>query len=120
MVSPPDGDMAAYVASLEKLAARAPADAIYYPTHGAPIPDPAAHVRALIDHRHAREAQIADCLAAGIDTIPAMVARLYADADARLHPAAARSVLAHLIRMVGEGRATCDGPPTATARYRRG
>ncbi|MBN9570825.1 MAG: hypothetical protein J0H30_07175, partial [Alphaproteobacteria bacterium] len=53
--------------------------------------------------------QILACLRDGVNTIPAMVARMYADVDKRLHPAASRSVLAHLIQLVGEGRVTKAG-----------
>ncbi len=116
IVSPPDGDMLAYMNSLEKLRARG--EARYYPTHGAPIEEPGPFVDALIAHRQEREVQIAACLTAGIGHIPDMVARMYADVDARLHPAAARSVLAHLVHMVATGRAACDGAPGADSGYR--
>jgi glyoxylase-like metal-dependent hydrolase (beta-lactamase superfamily II) len=115
VVTPPDGDMAAYMASLRKLLARD--DAILYPTHGAPITDPKPFLRAYIDHRLEREAQIIACLRDGIETIPEMVARMYADVDKRLHPAAARSVLAHLIQLAGEGRVVVEGTGSG-ARYR--
>lgn len=102
IVSPPDGDMAAYMASLERLLARD--DRIYYPTHGPAIVDPKAHVRALIAHRRAREAQILDALAGGEGRIVEMVPKLYRDVDLSLHPAAARSVLAHLLDLEARGR----------------
>jgi glyoxylase-like metal-dependent hydrolase (beta-lactamase superfamily II) len=107
VVTPPDGDMAAYMASLRKLLARD--DEVLYPTHGAPITAPKPFIQAYIDHRLAREAQIVACLKDGQDTIPAMVARMYADTDKRLHPAASRSVLAHLIQMEQEGKVVRDG-----------
>jgi glyoxylase-like metal-dependent hydrolase (beta-lactamase superfamily II) len=103
VVTPPDGDMTAYMASLRKLLARD--DRMLYPTHGAPVTEPHAFIQAYIDHRLEREAQILACLRDGVDTIPAMVARMYVDVDKRLHPAAARSVLAHLIQLVGGGKA---------------
>ena len=123
VVSPPDGDMRAYMASLERLTARD--DAVYYPTHGAPIGgphdalkrNPQDFVRALIGHRRDREAQILARLAAGDRTIPEMVAAMYADVDKRLHPAAAHSVFGHLIAMTAEGRVVADGPATPGARY---
>ena len=118
VVSPPDGDMAAYIASLAKLARRG--ERVYYPTHGAPIRDPAPYLAELIAHRHERERQIADCLRRGIDTIAAMVEVIYAGLDRRLHRAAGRSVLAHLIDMVAGGRASCDGQPAIESRYRTG
>lgn len=112
VVAPPDGDMAAYMASLDKLLARA--EQVYYPTHGPAIPDAHGHVRRLIAHRRERERQVLDALEAGEGRIPEMVADLYREVDPRLHPAAARSVLAHLIdlerrrlvRQEGDGRWT--------------
>ncbi len=116
VVSPPDGDMYAYMTSLQKLTARS--EGIYYPTHGAPITDPLPYVAALLAHRHDREEQILACLADGITHIPDMVARMYADIDQRLHRAAGRSVLAHLIHMVETGRVACDDKPAAESPYR--
>ncbi len=102
VVAPPDGDMATYMASLDKLRARQ--DAIYYPAHGPAVTDPQAHLQRLIDHRHGRERQILDHLAAGEGRIPDMVADIYRDVDPRLHPAAGRSVLAHLIDLEARGQ----------------
>lgn len=102
VVSPPDGDMAHYIASCRKLLTRD--DAVLYPTHGAPINAPVAFITQLIAHRLEREAQIVACVRDGLSDIPAMVARLYADVDAGLHRAAARSVLAHLIALERDGR----------------
>ncbi len=116
VVSPPDGDMAAYMRSLKLLLSRP--DEIYYPTHGAPIRNPKPYVEALIRHREQREAEILACIAGGIETIPDMVARIYADVPAYLHPAAGRSVLAHLIHMAETRRVETDRPPTAGSRYR--
>jgi glyoxylase-like metal-dependent hydrolase (beta-lactamase superfamily II) len=107
VVAPPDGDMAAYMASLDKLHARN--DAIYYPAHGPAVTEPQAHVQRLIDHRHDRERQILAHVAAGEGRIPAMVADMYRDIDPRLHPAAGRSVLAHLIDLEARGRVRRSG-----------
>jgi glyoxylase-like metal-dependent hydrolase (beta-lactamase superfamily II) len=107
VVAPPDGDMAAYRASLRKLLARD--DRILWPTHGGPIRDPGRFLQAYLDHRAEREAQIVACLRENMQRVPDIVARLYADVDKRLHPAAARSVLAHLIELEHEGRVTHDG-----------
>jgi glyoxylase-like metal-dependent hydrolase (beta-lactamase superfamily II) len=115
VVAPPDGDMAAYMASLKKLLARE--DATLWPTHGGPVRNPRPFLEAYIAHRLAREAQIVASLKNGIDTIPEIVARLYADVDKRLHPAAARSVLAHLIQMTAEGRVAEERHDGVT-RYR--
>ena len=107
IVSPPDGDMADYMASLDLLMARD--DRVYYPTHGPAIETPRAHVQALIDHRRMREAQILRQIEAGEGSIPAMVDALYRDVDPALHPAAQRSVLAHLIDLQRRGRVAYDG-----------
>lgn len=114
VVTPPDGDMRAYMASLRNLLARD--DRMLVPTHGAPVKEPKPFIQAYIDHRLDREAQILACIRDGLSTIPDMVARMYADVDKRLHPAASRSVLAHLIQLVAEGRVRVDGVG-AQARY---
>jgi glyoxylase-like metal-dependent hydrolase (beta-lactamase superfamily II) len=101
VVSPPDGDMSAYMASLERLLARS--DTVYLPAHGPAVEDPQAHVARLIAHRRMRERQILAELDGGETRIEAMVPRLYADFDPRLHGAAARSVLAHLLDLERHG-----------------
>jgi glyoxylase-like metal-dependent hydrolase (beta-lactamase superfamily II) len=116
VIAPPDGDMAAYMRSLDKLLRRD--DAVYWPTHGPSIPDPKPFVRAFIAHRHERAQAILDRLAQGDEAIPAIVARVYVGLDPRLTGAAARSVLAHLVELVETGKVACDGPPTLGARYR--
>jgi len=120
IVSPPDGDMADYRASLARLAQRG--DAIYYPTHGPAITDPAAFLAGLAAHRTGREAAVLACMDAGIAEVPAMVRQIYQELDPRLHGAAGRSVLAHLIQLVDEGRAVAEGPDgaaaTISARFR--
>ena len=107
IVSPPDGDMGAYVASLEKLLGRD--DAIYYPAHGPAVDEPRKLVRGLILHRMQREAGILAELKAGEADIPSIVASLYRAVDPRLHPAAARSVLAHLIDLEARGLVVGEG-----------
>jgi glyoxylase-like metal-dependent hydrolase (beta-lactamase superfamily II) len=107
IVSPPDGDMGAYLASLEKLLGRA--DGIYYPAHGPAVDSPAKLVRGLILHRKQREAGIVAQLGEGQGTVPSIVARLYQAVDPRLHPAAERSVLAHLIDLEHRGIALQSG-----------
>ena len=116
VVSPPDGDMAAYMRSLRLLLARD--DSRYLPTHGPAIVDPQRHVTELIAHREGREAQIRACVADGVATIPEMVEIMYAAVDRSLHPAARSSVLAHAIHMVETGRLACDGPPGKRSAYR--
>ena len=101
VVSPPDGDMRAYLASLERLMARD--DAVYYPAHGEPIERPQRFVRGLIGHRKQREGQILRLLREGPQALPVMVQRMYVGLDPRLHGAAERSVLAHLIDLRTRG-----------------
>ena len=95
VVSPPDGDMAAYMHSLDKLGQRS--DALYYPAHGEPVTNPQQFVRGLGGHRKQRERQILKLVGEGVGDIEAMVPRMYKGVDERLYPAAGRSVLAHLI-----------------------
>lgn len=116
VISPPDGDMAAYMKSLRKLLPRD--DALYWPTHGPAITEPQAFVARLIAHREERERAIIACVADGLVTIPEMVARIYADVPAYLHPAAARSVLAHLVHLVETARLSTDGPAMPQSRFR--
>lgn len=101
VVSPPDGDMAAYMASLDRLMARA--DRVYYPAHGDPVDNPQRFVRGLAGHRKQREGQILRLLREGVGNIPTMVERMYVGLDPRLHGAAGRSVLAHLIDLRDRG-----------------
>lgn len=109
VISPPDGDMAAYFASLDRVKARG--YSTLWPTHGPPVTDPQPFIDAYIAHRRAREAQVLAALAQGPTTIRAMVPVLYAAVDPRLHPAAAHSLLGHVVQLVGEGRVISDGPP---------
>jgi glyoxylase-like metal-dependent hydrolase (beta-lactamase superfamily II) len=116
VIAPPDGDMAAYMNSLDKLLPRR--DAVYWPTHGPAITEPKEHVRAFIAHRREREAGIVDCLRGGVGRVDAMVERLYRGLDPSLRRAAGRSVLAHLIDLMGRGAVACDGPPSVESHYR--
>jgi len=108
VVSPPDGNMSSYMQSLEKLL-----DYdydTYWPTHGPAITETKPFVEALLAHRHERMDQIRTCLSSGPMDIPDMVKRMYADVPANLHPAAARSVYAHILHMVAEGEIKTAGP----------
>lgn len=117
VVSPPDGNMRAYMASLEKLGART--EHRYYPTHGNPIENPKPFVKSLIAHRLDREAQILACVKSGKTTIAAMVPEMYRDTPVNLHPAAGRSVFAHLLHMVEDGRLLCmDASPQMRSRFK--
>ncbi len=95
VVSPPDGDMADYMASLAKLHDRE--DRVYYPAHGPAVNKPRQLVRGMIGHRRQRESQILRLLGQGVGVIEDMVPQMYKGVDQRLWPAAGRSVLAHLI-----------------------
>jgi glyoxylase-like metal-dependent hydrolase (beta-lactamase superfamily II) len=102
VVSPPDGDMSAYIESLRVVAGRR--DDVLIPTHGPPIDRPQAFVAGLLAHRLDREAQVLAAVREGCTSIGQIVLRLYADVDQRLHQPAARSVLAHLGKLADEGR----------------
>jgi glyoxylase-like metal-dependent hydrolase (beta-lactamase superfamily II) len=101
VVFPPDGDMADYMASLDKLQRRD--DRIYYPAHGPPVTNPRQHVRGFIGHRKQRERQILSLLEAGPRTISEIVAGAYPNLDPRLVTAAGGSVLAHLLDLEARG-----------------
>jgi glyoxylase-like metal-dependent hydrolase (beta-lactamase superfamily II) len=107
VVSPPDGDMAAYMASLQKLYDRD--DRVYYPAHGPAVEKPRQLVRGMIGHRRQREAQILRELGKGPRPIPDMVEVMYKGLDPRLKGAAGRSVLAHLVDLQRQGRAAAAG-----------
>jgi glyoxylase-like metal-dependent hydrolase (beta-lactamase superfamily II) len=101
VVAPPDGSMTAYMRSLAKLQSRD--DSIYYPAHGPPVDNPQKLLRGLILHRRQREAQIIARLDAGEGQVPGLVAAMYKDLDPGLRPAAAQSVLAHLLNLEARG-----------------
>lgn len=116
IVAPPDGAMADYMASLDKLLARD--DRLYLPGHGGPVIEPGSFVRALKAHRKMRERAVIERLRAGDRTIPEMVKVIYASTDPRLHGAAALSVLAHIEDLIEQGRVATDGPPSLFGEYR--
>ena len=117
VVAPPDGDMTDYMASLDAVIGHG--FTTLWPTHGAPITDPAPFLQAYKDHRLAREAQIVARLeAAGDRTIAEMVPVLYAAVDQRLWPAASLSVLAHLIKLAKDGRVVAEPGLTLDATWR--
>ena len=102
VVAPPDGDMIAYMGSLDAVIARG--FSTIWPTHGAPITEPEPFLQAYRAHRLDREAQILGQLSAGARRISDMVPILYAAVDSRLWPAAGLSVWAHLIALERAGR----------------
>lgn len=116
VVSPPDGDMGDYYASLSKVEARD--FSMLIPTHGPPVTDVRPFLAAYRAHRLDRERQILDELAKGPRTINEMVPSMYAAVDPRLHPAAARSVLAHLIHLAKSGVVASEGEPGPLSVYR--
>ena len=108
VVVPPDGSMADYMASLARVA---DGDyAVLYPTHGAPIPEPAPFLEAYREHRLAREAKVVAALGElGSGEVGDLVARVYADTDRNLWPAASQSLLAHLLWLEAKGAARREG-----------
>ena len=116
IVSPPDGDMGDYMASLHRLAATAWRRLL--PGHGAPVEAPAERIAALIAHRQDREAQILRVLAEGPARIPALTARIYQDIPPTLMRAAERNVLAHLIDLASRNLVDAQPELTPAARFR--
>lgn len=109
LISPPDGDMGAFMASLARLAAR-PARRLY-PGHGAPVDDPAGRIAALTAHRRAREAAILAALAPAPLDLAAITARAYPETPPALRPAAERNAFAHLLDLASRNLAEPSGPP---------
>lgn len=103
VVSPPDGDMADYMRSLARLESRA--ERLFLPGHGPPLPEPARFVAALAAHRREREARVVEALSVAREaSAEALVAPVYGPTlDPRLVRGAARSLLAHLLKLRGEG-----------------
>ena len=116
VIGPPDGDMGAYLESLEKLLERD--DEVYWPTHGNPIREPHTYVRGLIEHRRERERQVVESLQTGVDQIEQLVRARYQHVSKRLWPAAARSIHAHLLDLAERGVvASSSGSHRLTDRY---
>jgi len=117
VISPPDGDMGAYMKSLELLLGRE--DEVYWPTHGKPVRETKPFVRAFIAHRREREAAILACLGDGIGLIREMVPRIYGNTiPSLLYPAAACSVFAHIIDLAERGAVAAEGAIGIGAQYR--
>lgn len=116
VVAPPDGNMQAYMDSLDKLRRRD--DNIYWPGHGGPVRDPRGYVAALAQHRRNREAAILACLAAEGSAIDKIVMQVYPDLDPSLRMAAGLTVLAHLESLVARGLVVTDKGPTLGAAFR--
>jgi glyoxylase-like metal-dependent hydrolase (beta-lactamase superfamily II) len=116
VISPPDGDMGAYYASLDRVSERG--FSTLWPTHGPPVTEVAPFLSAYRAHRQERERQILAAVAAGRQRIAQMVPEIYAAVDRRLWPAAAHSVLAHLIHLVRTGVVETEGEPGPASVYR--
>jgi len=117
IISPPDGNMTDYLASLEKLLERD--DSVYWPTHGAAIENPKPFVHAYIAHRRQRETAIIQCLEGNIGFIKDMVPVMYHDLPEPMYPAAARSVFATLLHLHQRGEVFCDSEPGLDSLYIR-
>jgi glyoxylase-like metal-dependent hydrolase (beta-lactamase superfamily II) len=116
VIAPPEGDLLDYMASLRRLLAL---DLnVILPAHGPEIGDPRALLEHYLAHREERERQVLDGLAAGPATIPMLVARIYTDVDPQLHPVAALSVEAHLLKLEREERVASEGAIPAEAVWR--
>lgn len=114
MVSPPDGDMGDYMASLERLLGRH--EAVHLPGHGPAVTNPQAHVAALLAHRRAREAAVLSAVEAGHTRAEEIVPLLYPGLAEALRRPASRSVLAHLLKLARDGRVIADQPGRDTFR----
>ncbi len=107
VVSPPQGDMSAYFASLRRLLARE--DSLYLPGHGPPITETRRFVRALLDHRVMRENAVLRALQRAPADAAGLVGAIYAGIAPALRGAAERNVMAHLLKLESEGRTVRDG-----------
>ena len=109
VIDPPEGDLSAYVASLRRMLSLEPG--ALYPGHGPVVPDGSAKLREYIDHREEREGQVLAALSGGPRTAAEIVPGIYAAYAEVFHPIAARSVLAHLLKLEAEGRVRRQGDP---------
>jgi glyoxylase-like metal-dependent hydrolase (beta-lactamase superfamily II) len=115
VIAPPEGNLADFLASLERLMQRH--DKMFLPAHGGRIQTPQRVVKAYIMHRKWREQTILACLDEGVCTVPCIVARLYGTLDAGLKEAAALSVLAHLEHLINREIVTAEGPPDWSSAF---
>lgn len=107
VITPPDGDMTDYLASLDRI--RAGNFTTLWPTHGPPIRDVDAFIGAYIAHRQERVDQILSALKTGPASIRDLTPRLYADIDSKLWPAASRSMQAAMIHLERLGQIASEG-----------
>lgn len=115
IVSPPDGDMGAYMASLKRLSAH-PAQ-MFLPGHGPEITHPSQRLKDLTEHRKSREKAILSKLDHTPRTAASVTAEVYTDIAPHLLPAAERNVLAHLIDLNEQGLVTACGPLGAETQF---
>jgi glyoxylase-like metal-dependent hydrolase (beta-lactamase superfamily II) len=108
VIDPPDGDLTAYLGSLERMETLAPT--VLCPGHGPVVWRAGEKIREYLEHRAERDRQVERALeAAGPATAIDLVPAIYTGYPSGIHAAAARSVLAHLLKMEQEGRAVRDG-----------
>lgn len=115
LISPPDGDLAAFLASGERLASRG--DRVFYPGHGSPITSPAERMRWLISHRRSRELEILERLDSNGNNIPELTRSIYAGTPSALLPAAERNVFAHLIDLHEKKLVTAEPHLSPDSRF---
>lgn len=116
IVAPPDGSMADYMASLDKLIERG--DRLLLPGHGGPVKNPQEYLRGLKEHRLGRERAILDRLRQGDRSVDKLVKAIYRDTDPKMHAAAGLSVLAHLEDLVDRRLVETDGAPSIGGIFR--
>ena len=116
LISPPDGDIADFLASCARL--RAEGAAVLYPGHGAPVTAPAARIDWLIAHRAERRAQVLAALDVPRD-VAGLTAAIYTDVAPALWPIAARNVFAQLVELVGSGLVAATPRLSPDATFRR-
>ncbi|MGP6088430.1 MBL fold metallo-hydrolase [Antarctobacter jejuensis] len=117
LVSPPDGDLTAFMTSLERL--KAQPWSVFHAGHGAPVGDPMARIGTLLAHRRGREAAILAALASGPASAGSLARQIYTETPVALLPAAERNVLAHLIDLFEKSRVEPEGNLSASAKFRR-
>ncbi len=115
MVSPPDGDLGAFMTSLQRLTRRR--DRVFYPGHGDPVADPPGRLAELIAHRHARDRQIIAALRDGPADAATLTRAIYTDVAPALHAAAMRNVIAHLLDLTERDIVTPEKPPAPDTRF---
>lgn len=115
IVSPPDGDVAQFIASCRRLLGAGPS--ILHPGHGAPVTAPGERIKWLVAHRLQRENEVLTALAKGPATADALARRIYVDLAPDLLPAAARNVLAHLVDLADRGQVVPRGGVRANAAF---